>query len=128
MFMPNHIAFARMPTGSDALAELRENHRKYNLVILDLMLPPGEPTDTADEIPNMPLEEIGEFVFEKMGDICPNMPTMVLTSVRSNLEGMRQAPNAELMMKPVTISELLHKIDVMLKGSGDGGKAGRTVS
>jgi len=106
-------------TGSDALAELRENHEQYDLVILDLMLPCGIPEDEADKIPRMPPEEIGEFIFERMGHLCPDMPTLILTAVRSNMEGMlRQVPNVELVTKPMIMAELLRCIDSMLEGSG----------
>lgn len=104
-------------TGSDALAELRENHKQYDLVILDLMLPHGIPKDEADEIPNMPAEEVGEFIFEKMGQFCPDMPTIMLTGVRSNMVGMRKTLNAELVIKPIILTDLLQLIDYMLEAS-----------
>lgn len=105
-------------TGSDALAELRKNHEQYDLVILDLMLPRGIPKNKADEVPEIRPEEVGEFVFERMGKICPNMATIVLTGFRSNLNGMRDAPNVELMTKPAIEAELEEVIAKVLKKAG----------
>lgn len=114
-------------TGSDALAALRQNHAQYDLVLLDLMLPRGKPKESADKIPQMPPEEVGEFIFEKIGQFCPNMPTIVLTAVRSNMNGMPSGPtNAELMTKPVIMAELLQRINGMLEGSDSGDKIGET--
>jgi CheY-like chemotaxis protein len=113
-------------TGSDALAELRKNYEQYDLVILDLMLPKGKPEDEADRIPNILPEQVGEYIFEKMGQMCPNMPTIILTAVSSNMEGMRKALNARLLMKPVNAINLLKSIEDMLKGSGVGNKPNTT--
>ena len=109
-------------TGADGLAELRKNHEQYDLVVLDLMLPLGKPANDEDRIPEMPREKVGEYIFDKMSDICPSIPTVILTAVRSNMQGLRQADNAELMTKPVIMAELLAKIDEMLKQSGGGNK------
>lgn len=105
-------------TGADGLAELRNHHQCYDLVILDLMLPRGEALDPHDRVPQMPREEVGEFIYQKMGEICPAMPIVILTAVRSNMVGMVARPRTELVQKPVKMAELLHRIQTMLeKGS-----------
>ncbi len=101
-------------TGADALCELREHWTEYDLVLLDLMLPRGHSSHAEDRIPRMRSEEVGEFVWATMEQICPRMPTIILTGVRSTLEGMRVSDNVELVAKPVLPADLLRRIQDML--------------
>ncbi|MGJ5819937.1 hypothetical protein [Paludibaculum fermentans] len=105
-------------SGAAALAKLRQKAADYNIVILDLMLPHGQADSSEDAIPlEIPSEKVGEYVFGKMGTLCPSMPVIILTALRSNLTGLRDGPSVGLMMKPVKTSDLLVTIEMML-GSG----------
>ena len=101
-------------TGYDALSELRRNHGQYDLVILDLLLPYGEPRDESYRIPQMVSEKVGEFIFEKMEEICRDMPVIISTAARSSMNGMREAENATIVTKPILLPELLRLIHSMI--------------
>lgn len=101
-------------TAAEALAELRQNHTSYDLVILDLMLPPGIPTDPADAVPLLPKEKVGEFVLQKIAELWPEKPTIVLTAFRSNMEGMTKPRKAELLTKPAKMAEILGTVEKLL--------------
>jgi CheY-like chemotaxis protein len=108
----------QVATGADAVRELRLHHANYDLVILDLMLPRGNAVDTCDEVPKTtPKQKVGEWILDRMGTICPDMPTVVLTAVRTDTEGMRLADHITLFQKPVIMAQLLHRIDELLAAS-----------
>jgi CheY-like chemotaxis protein len=100
--------------GASALREIRVNHEKYDLVILDLMLPRGRPQDAADEMPEMNTELVGEYIFGQMGTLCPDLPVIILTAARSDMLGLRSAPNVRLIQKPVRMAHLMSTIAEML--------------
>jgi DNA-binding response OmpR family regulator len=101
-------------TGSEGLTKLRMHYQNYDLVILDLMLPRGNEGNPEDKIPHMDPQKVGEYIYERMDYICPNLPVILLTGIRSNMEGLKPRDKAELMTKPVIFAELLAVIDRMI--------------
>lgn len=99
---------------ADALSELRQRSQMYDLVILDLMLPRGLPTDPNDEVPKVNPEDVGKYIFEKVKALGVSLPTLILTGFYADLNGFRAAMNVDLLMKPVTMAELYAKIDLLL--------------
>ena len=113
-------------TGADAFAELRERANEYDLVILDLMLSHGNAAKPQYEIPRMPAEEVGEYLFKECKFLGESLPVIILTAIRSNMNGMRKAPKVTILMKPVSTDALMQQIEAMLADSqktGDGSKS-----
>ncbi len=105
--------------GAEAMSELRQHHDDYDLVILDLMLPKGSPIDPNDSIPDMPAENVGEYIFQKHSMLGESIPTVILTATRVSLNGLRTAPRLCLATKPVRIAHLLATIDRLLIDARD---------
>jgi DNA-binding response OmpR family regulator len=98
-------------TGSQALAKLRRHAQDYDLVILDLMLPKGTPEDAEDALPDVEPERVGLAVLSRIAEKWPSLSVLVITAIRSDLEGSRVPSKCRIMTKPILIRELLREID-----------------
>jgi len=101
-------------TGSEGLAKLCNYHKNYDLVILDLMLPRGIAENTLFKIPQMDPQKVGEYIYGRMESICPDLPVILLTGIRSSLEGLKLRAKVDLITKPVIFAELLAVIERMI--------------
>jgi len=102
-------------TAADGLNRLEQNRNGYDVVLLDLRLPQGEPpTFRGKSIPAIGPEEPGEFVLAQVAESWPGLPVIVLTAIRSSLNGLQHPTKCTLLRKPVMIGGLLQEIDEIL--------------
>jgi CheY-like chemotaxis protein len=83
----------------EALRRLAEAPGAFTLIVLDIMMPPGQVLAAADTEEGM---RTGIVLLGKIREICPDTPVAVLTQLRrpSLLNQLRGKPNCFVFLKP----------------------------
>jgi len=101
-------------TGSEAIRELQDRGQKYNLIILDIILPPGEENLFPEELQD---EERGIEILRELADrgVASLPPIMFLTarSPEISFEQLHEELPYELVAmfgKPINVEQLIRVV------------------
>jgi CheY-like chemotaxis protein len=89
-----------MTSADEALRELSTNASRFHLIVLDIMMPPGETFVNADTFGGL---RTGVLIAEHARQFAPNLPIVVLTNVLNarTLQQLHSKPNVkEILAKP----------------------------
>jgi CheY-like chemotaxis protein len=93
-----HVSKAQGP--DDALEELSSKNKEVDLVILDIMMPPGKAYEKEDTLDGL---RTGVFLAKAIQSRRPHLPILVLTNVQNpeTLSQLRQIHSVkEILYKP----------------------------
>ncbi|MCA9016326.1 MAG: response regulator [Planctomycetaceae bacterium] len=86
------------PNVDKALAFFTKNHANIELMILDIMMPPGASFEGGDNIWGL---RTGQYFYEKIRPMAPDLPVIILTNVSDELlaERFQQENNCWFLRK-----------------------------